>query len=79
MYPYVNWLDYINAFMTGEQQVDKNEIVINLVPTFFEKLGTVLESTPKRTIANYLLWRAVYMMSSALTNEFRNHESDEGA
>lgn len=63
----MNWLDYINAFMPNGLQVYDNETIINTVPAFFEKLGDVLNSTPKRAIANYLLWRAVLTTSGSLT------------
>lgn len=63
----MNWLEYINAFMPFGLQVAENETVINTVPAFFEKLGDVLNSTPKRTMANYLLWRAVLTTSGSLT------------
>lgn len=43
-YPCLNWLDYINAFLSADSQVNGNEVVINKVPKFFEKLGKVLTS-----------------------------------
>lgn len=54
--------------------VDENEIVIVSVPTFFEKLGSILESTPKRTIANYLMWRFVIANANALTDNIRKRQ-----
>lgn len=73
-YPYLNWLDYINSLMPSAVQVDENEIVINSVPRFFEHLGEVLNSTPKRTMANYMLWRAVLTTSGTLTTELRQRK-----
>lgn len=55
-------------------QVYENETVINSVPTFFEQLGGVLESTPKRTIANYFMWRVVLTTSGTQTNELRQRK-----
>lgn len=52
--------------------VDENERIVNTVPTFFEKLGDVVNSTPKRAIANYLLWRAVLGASGLLTADALN-------
>lgn len=54
--------------------MDENEIVINSVPSFFENLGDVIASTPKRTIANYFLWRVVLTTSGTLTNELRKRK-----
>lgn len=76
-YPYLNWLDYINAFLPAGTAVTTNETVINFVPEFFKQLDDILRTTStstraKRTLANYLLWRAVLIMSAAL-NEHRKY------
>ncbi|XP_055299905.1 neprilysin-2-like isoform X2 [Sitodiplosis mosellana] len=73
-YPYLNWLDYINALLPSNLQVDENEILSNTVPKFFEQLGDILSSTPKRTMANYFLWRVILATSGTLTPELRQHK-----
>lgn len=55
-------------------QVDENEVVINAEPTFFEQLAEVLKATPKRTLANYLLWTTL-SIAETLTKEFRSHRN----
>lgn len=55
-------------------QVSDNETVINSVPSFFERLGGVLESTPKRTMANYFMWRVVLTTSGTQTMELRKRK-----
>lgn len=54
--------------------VDENEVVINSVPTFFEKLGDVLHSTSKRAMANYFLWRIVLSTSGTQNEQLRDHK-----
>lgn len=49
-YSYVNWLNYINSLYNGHLTVDENEIIIVAVPSYLEKLGEILDSTPKRYI-----------------------------
>lgn len=71
-YPYLNWLDFINAMLPDNLNVDENEVVINSVPKFFGKLGEVLGSTPKRTVANYILWRIVAITSGTQTEQLRD-------
>lgn len=71
-YPYLNWLDYINACFSVDKAVTSNETVINFVPEFFNQLDDTLRTTSTRAIANYLLWRAVLTMSVAL-NEHRKY------
>lgn len=73
-YPYMNWLDYINAMLPTGLDVDESEIVTNSVPTYFKELGNILNVTSKRTIANYLLWRAVLTTSGTLTSELRQRK-----
>lgn len=69
-YPYVNWVDYINALLPDSVSVNESEIITVSVPSFFAKLADLLEQTPNRTIANYLIWRvtvySTYFMSSKL-------------
>lgn len=59
----------VNGMLPFGLEVYDNETIVNTVPTFFEKLGDLLNSTPKRTIANYLLWRQLYVSSGALTED----------
>lgn len=70
-YPYINWLEYINAMLAPKVQVDENERVINDVPTFFKSLGEILQSTPKRVIANYFMGQIALSSSDVLTDEIR--------
>lgn len=74
MYPYIQWVDYINALLPPTLQINENETVVVTVPSFFEKLGKLLEETPKRTIANYLLWRVSAFSSYFLTDELRKRQ-----
>lgn len=73
-YPYLNWQEYINALLPQDLTVHANETVINAVPKFFEKLESVINATPKRTVANYFLWRIVLTVSGTLTNQLRQRK-----
>lgn len=65
-------MDFINGMLPNGLSVDENEVVTNSAPKFFEKLGNVLASTPKRTIANYILWRIVAITSGTQTEQLRD-------
>lgn len=56
-------------------QVDENEVVIVLDTNYVLQLNHILQSTPKRTIANYFGWRAIYFGSDLLNNVL--HEQEE--
>lgn len=73
-YPYIQWVDYINALLSPPLSVDENETVVVLTPTFFVNLGQLLDETPPRVIANYLMWRITRFSSAFLTNEMRNRQ-----
>lgn len=70
----MEWLPFINNMLPSGLVVNESEIIAVTVPTFFDKLGGVLESTPKRTIANYLIWRVAYYASGYMTNEQRQRK-----
>ncbi len=59
-YPYLNWLDYINAILPAELNVTENEPLVNWDPVFFKKLEGIFKTTSNRTLANYIVWRAIY-------------------
>lgn len=60
LYPYLNWLGYISAILPAEMQVTEDEPIIIWDPKFFKNLGGILKTTYKRTLANYIIWRAIY-------------------
>lgn len=73
-YPYVQWLDYINALLPEELVVDETEIINLSVPSFFDDLGKLLARTNKRTIANYMMWRIHAFSVAFLSEEFRKRQ-----
>lgn len=75
-YPYIQWVDYINALLPSQLLVDENEIIVVRSPYYFKKLGELLQEIPNRNIANYIVWRAVAYSSLFLTNEIRKKHLD---
>lgn len=73
-YTYVNWISYINALLTKDVQIKENEVVIINVPSYLAQLGKLLETTPKRTIANYMMWRITGFSSFFLTEDLRKRQ-----
>lgn len=73
-YPYIPWVEYINALLPNGLNVDENEIIVVSVPSFFNDLGKLLEQTPKKTIANYLMWRITAFSSFFLTQNLRDRQ-----
>ncbi|XP_055324267.1 neprilysin-2-like [Sitodiplosis mosellana] len=74
MYPFIQWVEYINALLPPSLSVDENEVIVVSVPSYFESLGQLLQDTPKRTIANYMMWRVIDFSSFFLTDEIRGRQ-----
>ncbi|KAL7038352.1 hypothetical protein ACKWTF_009559 [Chironomus riparius] len=75
-YPQLNWLTYLNSLMPADTQFTSTDVIINAVPTFFEKLFPLLDATPKETIANYLMWRVALSSASSLSKVFRDRHQE---
>lgn len=74
MYPYIQWVEYINILLPSTLSVNENEPIVVAVPSYFESLGKLLEETPKRVIANYMMWRVFSYSSFFLTSELRKRQ-----
>jgi neprilysin len=70
-YPYVDWLTYINDILPKEVQIKDDEVINVSVKSFFKDLGQILENTPKRTMANYAMWRITKISTYFLSENFR--------
>lgn len=58
-YPYVSWLDYTRHLLPPGANVTENESVVVFDTEYMAALGKILEATPKRVLANFLVWRAL--------------------
>ena len=69
-----SWTHYVKKVLDfGEEkiEIDGTEKVIIYDPNFYKNLSSVLNSTDKRTQANYIAWRVVYSTIKYLNNEAR--------
>lgn len=74
MYPYINWVEYINSLLPPNMTVTKNETVIFNSLSFFKNFGILLETTSNRTIANYLFWRLTEYSAYYMNVELRKRQ-----
>lgn len=56
-YPFIDWLIYFNNILPAVSQVQVDDDVVVRDLNFFLQLGDLLDSTSKKTLANYVLWR----------------------
>ncbi|XP_017847714.1 neprilysin-2 isoform X2 [Drosophila busckii] len=73
-YPYVQWVDYMNALLPEGLNMKDDEVINLTVPSFFEELGKLLAKTPNRVIANYMMWRIHAFSIGFLSEEFRKRQ-----
>ena len=73
----VPWLEYINNILTPEiLVVDDTERVILDEPGYMRNLTEILKRTPKRTIANYMFFRAASSSLGFFTEAARKVQED---
>lgn len=75
-YPYIDWLEYLNADSYAGLKFNDSEVVIVQQPTYLDQLESILNQTDKRTIANYIIWRDLTDYISYLTADLRHMEFD---
>lgn len=78
-YPYVPWRAYISRVIPTAANMTDEETVNVSDPPFMDALGTLLASTPKRTVINYMVWRALQQnVLPYLNEEARNLQATLG-
>ncbi|MPC12879.1 Membrane metallo-endopeptidase-like 1 [Portunus trituberculatus] len=70
--PEIPWLAYINNVLAPFFRVTAEEPVVVNVPDYVKNLGQLLNRTPKRVIANYMLWRATAASIAYLSEDARD-------
>ncbi|EEB19488.1 endothelin-converting enzyme, putative [Pediculus humanus corporis] len=73
-FPSIPWLEYFNRLLPKHIRVNSSEVVIVSVPTFLKQLEALLSKTPKRVLANYVMWRAAGASVSYLSEDLRNRQ-----
>ncbi|XP_043483736.1 neprilysin-2 isoform X2 [Leptopilina heterotoma] len=73
-YPSISWKEYFNAILEPIITIGEDEVVIVNVPTFFKDFEKLMEQTPKRVQANYVMWRAVAATISYLNDDVRRRQ-----
>lgn len=74
-YPYFPWEDVLSVFASNGTEINKDEIIVAFT-SIFEVLEQFLRETPKRTVANYFVWRAIWVASEFSTEGLRDLKSE---
>jgi membrane metallo-endopeptidase-like protein 1 len=70
-FPTIPWLEYFNNLLAPGIGITEDEQVIVNVPSFISDLERLLQQTPKRVQANYIMFRAAASSVSYLTDDIR--------
>lgn len=73
-FPRIPWLTYINRLLAPHVQIGLDEVAIVNVPKYISDLEDLLEKTPKRVQANYVMWRVAGASVSYLTENLRRRQ-----
>lgn len=55
-YPNISWTEFIDGLLTPYQVVASDLVVVNS-PTYLTPFFDLVSKTPKRVLANYVMWR----------------------
>uniref|UniRef100_T1IPN2 Membrane metallo-endopeptidase-like 1 n=1 Tax=Strigamia maritima TaxID=126957 RepID=T1IPN2_STRMM len=69
--PQISWYDFLNSLNFSTPITNYHEVTVGDA-NYLKKLSTLLSTTNKRIIANYMLWKVVKQHSLFLNKKFRN-------
>lgn len=75
-YTWLDWFGYISAILPPDVTVDENEMINIVDVKFLDNLGELLDATPKRTIANFMLVRVAAASVKYLTSKLRRRQQE---
>ncbi|XP_065204912.1 neprilysin-2-like [Planococcus citri] len=59
-YPSIEWMHFIRSMLNPSVSVSESETIVIAYPEFITNVQGLLESTSKRTLANYFIWRTLF-------------------
>ena len=73
-FPSIAWKEWFTAVLPSTIILTENEPVIVAVPSYIIELEKLIAITPKRTLANYMYWRAVQKSVFYLNDQMRKRQ-----
>ena len=70
-YPSIAWKEWLTAIFPSTTVFTDNEPIILSEPSYITDLQNLIATTPKRVVANYMFWRAVYESAEYLDEKMR--------
>ncbi|KAB0797758.1 hypothetical protein PPYR_08751 [Photinus pyralis] len=75
--PNIPWLEYLNSVLnvTNVTIEASDLIILQVAPSYFSELEKLLNNTPKRVLANYLMWKVVESSIPYLAEKLLNNST----
>lgn len=71
LYQQFDWLKYLRAtFEDADVTIEEDEPIVLWMKPYYDALFPLLKKTPKRTIANYIVWRMITPQIITLDEKF---------
>lgn len=70
-YPDIGWKEYINQILHPYYIIQSNELVIVKNQEYMKSLSELISRTPKRILANYVIWRVVEESVPFMNEKFK--------
>ncbi|KAI0227114.1 Neprilysin-1 [Lamellibrachia satsuma] len=71
-FPFIDWHRYLNSvYGVVNIAINSTDDIFFIMERYFEHLGPLIASTPKRTVANFMLWTVFSRYTNILSREFR--------
>ncbi|KAL1464403.1 hypothetical protein WDU94_004053 [Cyamophila willieti] len=75
-YPTIPWLEFLNTIIGPKISISANEMVMVTQPKYMSSIERLLQVTPKRVLANYMLMQTVLSSSAYLCKSARRPYHD---
>ncbi|XP_069690199.1 neprilysin-2-like [Periplaneta americana] len=73
-FPSIPWLTYFNSILPKHMQITEDEVIVVGVPSYIQGLERLLEQTPKRVLANYVMSRVAGASVNYMNQELRSRQ-----
>lgn len=68
---FINWTEYFTILLGGEESVREDLVVVVENPGYLKSLEQVLEDTPNRLLANFMMWSVLYRLKEYIPGHQR--------
>uniref|UniRef100_A0A224X7X4 Putative m13 family peptidase n=1 Tax=Panstrongylus lignarius TaxID=156445 RepID=A0A224X7X4_9HEMI len=70
-FPTIPWMEYFSTLLGPTILIEEDEPILVVEPQYISALEQMLQHTPKRIQANYLMWRVVSAIANYMPERFR--------